>query len=247
MKINYSTIALAAAAVISQSTVFAAEEADIQKAIEYVKKHEKDGTVNASGTGLVSANGENSINLTGLVHFDAHGFKSDLPRISDKDSASLADAFEFRRVRLGVNGTVFKDVDYQVILNATGSDTNILDTGYLNFSANKAAQVRVGRFRQPYSLEAMTSDGYIDFLERSYGDQLGPNKLLGAMVWGEPVKGFTYSVAVSQAGFSELSNSDQLGGLGTARGTVNLGELNNLKDQVVHLGLPKFIAPTVVI
>ena len=228
--------ALAVAAALASMSSHAANEADVQKAIDYAKQHEKDGAVKASGFGMVSADGESSINLTGMVHFDAHIIRSGLPRITDKDSASVADAFEFRRVRLGVNGTVFKDVDYEVIVNATGTDTNILDTGYLNFSAVKEAQVRVGRFRQPYSLEAMTKDNAIDFMERSYGDQLGPNKMLGVGVFGEPRKGVTYGLSMAQAGFNEITNTDNIGGLGTGRATVNFGELNKLDGQVIHFG-----------
>ena len=227
MNIKYTSIALAVAASLASLSSFAADEAGIQK---------KDGAVKASGFGIVSADGESSINLTGMVHYDGRLVRSNLPRVSDKDSASVADGFEFRRVRLGVNGTVYKDVDYEIIINATGTDTNILETGFLNFSANKDVQVRVGRFRQPYSLEAMTKDNAIDFLERSYGDQLGPNKQLGVGVWGEPRKGLTYALAISQAGFNEFTNVDNIGGLGTGRATVNFGELSNLDGQVIHLG-----------
>ena len=223
--------------VLISLSALAADEADIQRAIDYVKKHEQDGSVKPNGMGLISADGESSVNITGMVHFDAHSVDSGLPHLSDKDSASIANAFEFRRVRLGVNGTVFKDVDYEVIVNATGTDTNILDTGFLNFSANKDAQIRVGRFRQPYSLESMTKDSSIDFLERSYGDQNGPNKLLGVMVWGEPRKGFTYGAAIAQAGFNEITNTNNIGGLGTGRVTANFGELSNLDGQVLHFGL----------
>ena len=237
MKNKYSIITLATLVMLSHFPAFAADEADIQKAIDYVKKHEKDGSVKTNGLGIISADGESSINLTGMVHFDAHAFNSNLPKTTDKDSASTANQFEFRRVRLGVNGAMFKDIDYEVIVNATGTDTNILDTGFLNFSANKDAQIRVGRFRQPYSLEAMTKDASIDFLERTYGDQNGPNKLLGAMVWGEPRKGFTYGAAIAQAGFNEITNSNNIGALGTGRVTLNFGELNHLDGQVVHFGL----------
>ena len=237
MKNKLSLIAIASAATLLQVSAFAADEADIQKAIDYVKKHENEGSVKPNGFGLISADGESSVNITGMVHFDAHVFNSNLPRGSDKDSASVADQFEFRRVRLGFNGSVYKDIDYEIIVNATGTDTNSLDTGYLNFSANKDAQIRVGRFRQPYSLESMTKDASIDFLERSYGDQNGPNKLLGAMVWGEPRKGFTYGAAIAQAGFNEITNSNNIGALGTGRLTFNFGELNNLDGQVIHFGL----------
>jgi len=210
---------------------------EVQKPVEYTQKDEKNGTVKPSGFGWVSADGENNINLTGMVHFDAHVIQSGLPRTTDKDSASVADQFEFRRTRLGVNGTVYKDIDYELIINGTGSDTNIVDTGFINFRGNKNAQIRVGRFRQPYSLESMTRDASIDFMERSYGDQLGPQKLLGAMVWGEPVQGFTYAGSVAQSGFNELTNADNIGGLGTTRLTLNPAELNKLDGQVIHMGV----------
>ena len=132
---------------ILSNRLWAADEADIQQAIEYVKKHDKDGRVKTNGMGLVSADGENSINLTGLVHYDARAVQSGLPHLSDKDSASVADTFEFRRARLGVNGTMYGHIDYELILNATGTDTNVLDTGFLNFNDYKQAQIRVGRFR----------------------------------------------------------------------------------------------------
>ena len=64
---------------------------DVQKAVEYTQKDEKNGTVKPSGFGWVSADGENNINLTGMVHFDAHVIQSGLPRTTDKDSASVAD------------------------------------------------------------------------------------------------------------------------------------------------------------
>ena len=96
---------------ISGNSLWAADEADLQQVIEYVKKQDKQGSVKTNGLGLVSADGENSINLTGLVHFDARAVQSGLPYLSDKDSASVADTFEFRRARLGVNGTMYAHID----------------------------------------------------------------------------------------------------------------------------------------
>jgi hypothetical protein len=54
-----------------------------------------DGKVQPSGFGIVSADGESSINFTGMVHYDGRIVRSNLPRVTDKDSASVADGFEF--------------------------------------------------------------------------------------------------------------------------------------------------------
>ena len=112
---------------------------EVQKAGEYTKQDEKNGTVKPNGLGLVSADGESSVNITGMVHFDSHQFNTGLPNLTDKDSASVADQFEFRRVRLGVNGSIAKNIDYEVIINATGTDTNILDTGFITLNSSPQA------------------------------------------------------------------------------------------------------------
>ena len=215
---------------------------EVQQAVENTKKDEKNGSVKSNGLGLVSADGDSSVNITGMVHFDSHQFNTGLPNLTDKDSASVADQFEFRRVRLGVNGSIAKNIDYEVIINATGTDTNILDTGFITLNSSPHAQWQFGRFRQPYSLESMTKDGSIDFMERSYGDQLGPNKLLGAGVAGVVSKGVTYGFAVAQSQFSELSNTaGTLGGLYTGRFTVNPAEWGDSKDKVVHFGFSSHV------
>ena len=84
------TIAALALTLVNLSA-FAADEADIQKAIDYVKKHDKEGSVKPNGLGLISADGDSSVNITGMVHFDAHSVDSGLPHLSDKDSAVGAD------------------------------------------------------------------------------------------------------------------------------------------------------------
>jgi phosphate-selective porin OprO and OprP len=54
----------------------------------------------------------------------------------------------------------------------------------------------LGKFKQPFGLEQLTSSNNIDFMERSYVDQLAPGKKIGAMAFGEPKPGFTYAGSV---------------------------------------------------
>jgi len=122
----------------------------VQKAVEYTKKDEKNGSVQSSGFGWVSADGENSIKLTGLVHFDARNINNGLTTSEDKDSASGADNFEVRRARIGINGTLYKNIDFEALTNLVGSSSNLVHRAYINYNYNKQAQVRVGRFKQPF-------------------------------------------------------------------------------------------------
>ena len=236
MKNKLSLIAIASAATLLQVSAFAADEADIQKAIDYVKKHENEGSVKPNGFGLISADGDRSINLIGLVHFDTRNIDNGLSDSNDKDSASGASNYEVRRARIGFNGSLAKDLDYEILTNLVGSNANLIHRAYINYGYNKSAQVRVGRFKQPFSLEEMTSANATDFQERSYGNQLVASQRLGAMLFGEPTKGFTYAVSSYQDGFNELSNTTNSGTLGIGRVTFNFAELNGLSNAVLHLG-----------
>ena len=210
---------------------------DVSKSVKFMQKRDKDGAVGENGFGLTSSNGDNTINLTGRIHFDSRLFDTGLLSSSDRDSVSVGDNFEMRRVRIGVNGKVFKDINYEIVTNAVGSSPNLIDTAWMNYGFNKDAQVRVGRFKQPFSLEELTSSNSIDFMERSYVNQLAPTKQLGAMIHGEPQKGFTYGASLYQEGFNPITNQSNAGGMAAGRIAVNFAELNGMNDQVLHFGL----------
>jgi phosphate-selective porin OprO/OprP len=211
---------------------------DVTKSVKFMQKRATDGAVKEGGFGLVSADGQHSVNLTGRVHFDtrwnsAQGFVDS----SDRDSSSVGDNFELRRARIGLNGNVFKDINYEIVTNTVGSSANLIDTAWVNYGFNKDAQVRVGRFKQPFSLEELTSSNNIDFMERSYANQMGPAKQLGAMIFGEPSKGFNYAASLYQEGFNPTTNQANAGAMAAGRVAVNFAELNGMNDKVLHLGV----------
>jgi phosphate-selective porin OprO/OprP len=174
--------------------------------------------------------------VTGRVQFDARNISNSYNVVADRDSASVGDTFEVRRARIGVAGKINKDISYEVVGNGVGSSTNWVDTAWGNYGFNKNAQVRVGRFKQPFSLEEQTSSNNIDFMERSYGNAMVPGKRLGVMLHGAPLKGLTYAASIYQDGFNELTNQSSLGTKQVARLTLNLAEMNSMKDSVLHIG-----------
>ncbi len=174
--------------------------------------------------------------VTGRVHFDARNFSNNYNAIADRDTASVGDSFEVRRARIGIAGSINKDIGYEVVGNAVGGTTNFVDTAWGNYGFNKKAQVRVGRFKQPFSMEEQSSSNNVSFMERSYGNQMVPGKRLGVMMHGEPMKGLTYAASVYQDGFNELTNQSSIGNKQAARFTLNLAEMNDIKDTVIHIG-----------
>ncbi len=209
---------------------------DVQKSVEHTQKDAKNGTVRPSGNGTVSADGQSTFNFTGMAHFDARLVNSNITQVSDKDAASGADNFELRRARIGINGNFTPNISYEVLTNLVGSSPNLIHRAFVNYNYDQAAQVRLGRFKQPFSLEELSTANGISFMERSYGNQLVPSHRLGAMLHGEPKKGITYGASVYQDGFNEISNTQNIGTLTAARGTVNLAELNNINGAILHFG-----------
>ena len=193
---------------------------------------EKDGAFS-----LESPNGRNSIQLTGRMHLDYRNSNlnaGDYQAERDVDSKTMADQFELRRARLGVKGKFAKDFNYEVVGNLPGTAT--IDVAYLDWAKYDAVQFRVGKFKQPFGLEQLTSSNNIDFMERSYVDQLSPAKKLGAQIMGAPFTGVTYALSGFQMNDEENdATSDKMSYAG--RATLNLAETMGNKEAIMHLGV----------
>jgi len=197
---------------------------------------EKDGAFT-----LESANGNNSISLTGRMHLDYRHNNMDLyaSDFNDRDSATGADNIELRRARLGVKGKFAKDFNYEIVGNLPGTAT--VDVAFVDYAKYSEVKLRLGRFKQPFNLEELTSSNNIDFMERSYVNQLAPAKKNGAMIFGEPKTGFTYALsAYSMNDTEQDSKNDKMSFAG--RSTLNFGELLGNKTMVAHIGMAGFDA-----
>jgi phosphate-selective porin OprO/OprP len=195
---------------------------------------------------IQSADGKNEIALTGRMHFDY--------RNSDLDDKDFGDAstdeydvdtkstspneFEMRRARIGIKGKLDGVWKYDVVLNGVGKSSNVLDTASLTWAAMKPFQIQVGRFKQAFNLEGLTSSNDIDFVERSFMNQISPHKKLGVAFKGEPTKGMTYAVTKYQEGFNNDDVMDENNYSG--RLTYNWAEANKIKDSIFHVGIAGF-------
>jgi phosphate-selective porin OprO/OprP len=88
---------------------------------------------------------------------------------------------EFRRVRLFSSGTMYSNVKYKLQLDFSGEEISFKDVwmelSKLPFNGN----LRVGHFKEPLRLEALTSSKYITFMERSLPIAFAPERNTGAM------------------------------------------------------------------
>jgi len=210
---------------------------DVSTSIKDIQKRQNDGSVKENGFGFKSKDGNSELNITGRLHFDARMTGGDWGEYSDRDSGSLSDRFSVRRARIGATGIFNKNINYEIVTNLVGSNANLLDTAWANYTVSPETQFRIGRFKQPYGLETLQSSNNIGYMERSYQDQLAPGKQLGAMFHGELPNSLTYAASVYQTGFDQLSSN---GGFEfAARSTINFSKvMAGLGDDTIfHLGL----------
>ncbi len=90
----------------------------------------------------------------------------------------LADGTHVRRARLGVKTTMFRTWLGEIDIDFAGDAVEMKDlwVGYQGF---KNSLIRIGNFKEPFSLETLTSSKYITFMERSWIDNLSPDRHIG--------------------------------------------------------------------
>lgn len=97
------------------------------------------------------------------------------------DVGEQEDGTEFRRVRLYFEGLIYGNVEYKLQLDFAGGDADLKDVylGLLDFPVGK---LRLGHFKEPFSLEELTSSKYITFLERALPNAFAPSRNAGFML-----------------------------------------------------------------
>ncbi|MBX7166185.1 MAG: hypothetical protein K1X74_07535 [Pirellulales bacterium] len=91
----------------------------------------------------------------------------------------LQNGYGFRRVRLGAQGEITDSTSWVSEVELAGGTVRLRDV-FVGFDAIPGfSQIRIGHFREPYSLEGMTSSNFMTFLERSPINVLSP-----ARNWG---------------------------------------------------------------
>lgn len=141
------------------------------------------------GFSFTSADTNFNIQLRGLLQVDSRTF------INDSGVAGN-DGIILRRARPIVQGTVFRDFDFNFTPDLGGSSVQVVDA-YLNYRYSPALQLRAGRFKVPVGLELLQSDQYTFFSERALPTALVPNRDLGFQLHGELLGGgLTYAAGI---------------------------------------------------
>ena len=146
---------------------------------------------------------------------------------------------EFRRVRIYSSGKMYGTVKYKLQLEFAGGKIAFKDVFIELNKLPIKGSLRVGHFKEPLRLEALTSSKYITFMERGLPIAFAPERNTGAMyhtTFGEKLS--------IQSGV--FRNSDAFGNNKSATNNVNItSRITYLAisdgDKLLHLGISNSI------
>ncbi|MHC4973051.1 MAG: OprO/OprP family phosphate-selective porin [Planctomycetota bacterium] len=194
-----------------------------------------------TGIRFETANGNFKIQLIGRLMWDtAWRSSSDFPPMDAGGNNITMDNTFFRRARLGVQGTVYKNTAFKVQFDfATGTVLlKDLFVGLNNLAGDLKLSVIGGHFKEPFGLEELTSSKYIFFLERSAGtNAFAPSRNAG--IYGRTMNILKGRMYAAIGIFKTVNNQGAATGDGDYSMTLRVAGLalhNKENHTILHFG-----------
>ena len=145
----------------------------------------------------------------------------------------MANGVLIRRARLGVKATLYRDWLGEIDVDFAGDAVEVKDL-WVGRTTGDAGLLRIGNFKEPFSLETLTSSKFITFMERSYVDAFSPDRHIGMSYsrWGDR---WQVSGGVFGQGSGDVDETGQDQGYGlTLRASM---APQFAEGRVLHLGV----------
>lgn len=97
------------------------------------------------------------------------------------DFGQQEDGVRFRRGRFYLRGSIYENMDYMLQIDFAGGQVALKDV-YLGLSDLPVGKLRMGQFKEPFSLEELTSSNQMTFLERALPNVFAPSRNAGFML-----------------------------------------------------------------
>jgi len=147
------------------------------------------------------------VNLFGRLHIDTQLAGQSTENI--ELLGDLQNTVGFRRARLGAEGDIHRDVYWKAEFDFAGGDIAFRDVYVALRNIPWLQEIRVGHFREPFSLEAATSSNNITLMERSTSNQFDPGRNWGVGIFSfTPDEVFTWSLAAFRSSTDNTGTAD---------------------------------------
>ena len=185
------------------------------------------------GLNLATLDGDFKLKIGGRLQTDWL-FSSEDDAIK-LDVGEQEDGVEFRRARIFFSGLIYDNVEYKLQLDFEGGDADFKDA-YLGLVDFPLGKLRIGHFKEPFSLDELTSSKYITFLERALPNVFAPGRNMGFMLHNTcPEERMTTAIGVFRDTDDYGEDVDDGGYNITGRLTA-LPIYENKGAQLLHLG-----------
>ena len=185
--------------------------------------------------GLVNAqSSDKEIKFGGRIMYDMAVWEN-----TTNDVATQTSGTEFRRVRFYNSGKIYGNVKYKLQLDFAGGKIAFKDVWMELNKLPIKGNLRVGHFKEPLRLEAITSSKYITFMERSFAIAMSAERNSGAMyhtTFGEKI---SLQTGVFREGDSFGNDKESTNNVNITSRITYLAM--NDDDKLLHLGVANSI------
>jgi phosphate-selective porin OprO/OprP len=158
---------------------------------------------------------------------------------------SASDGTEFRRAYLAFSGTLHEVFDFklEVDFSASGqasSDRPGYADVYIRLRKSPLGDITVGHFKEPFSLEELTSDLFLTFIERSVHSCFSPSRNTGILFSGSAMEDhLTWAIGVFRDtnGIGDLESTASEGDNRVTGRITYLALYEDKGETLLHLGL----------
>lgn len=109
------------------------------------------------------------------VYFDGAAYIGD--NTYQGEANDIGNGFNIRRMRFAMKAILWGQWGGEIDFDFGNNAVDIKDA-YIRY-IGKTWQIKAGHFREPFSLETMTTSRYITFMERAYATEQAPSRHLG--------------------------------------------------------------------
>jgi phosphate-selective porin OprO/OprP len=201
-----------------------ASEADVTAVATTSEAARRGPRVDVGGSGIEveSEDGEFRFALGGRLHFDG--------ALYDGDGIPMGNGAEVRRARLEWEGTLWKDWEFDGGVDFAGNEVT-MKSMWIMYTGFEPITIQVGNFKEPFSLDRLTSSNRMPFMERaSPASAFAPGRHIGL---GIASHGDHWTASVGAfAGDETILERDQSW---ATTGRVTFAPFSE-KGRVLHLG-----------
>lgn len=192
-----------------------------------------------NGLRFETGDGKFKFKLGGRIMNDWGWFDEDNDIL--RSTGDQVDGTEFRRARLYLAGEIYNNIGFKAQYDFAGSGRPDFKDVYIELKKIPyLGTFRVGHFKEPYSLEELTSSKYITFMERSLNNAFSPARNTGFMVYNHALnKRMTWATGIFRNangfGDSEGDRSTE-GGYSFSGRITGLAWYEDKGEKLIHLG-----------